>query len=140
MSLMPTLHDGTATAAIVLPSNVFFTSTSTGTCYSGLKIGSDGNLYERQAVGGWSRFGTWLFIGTAANYYVQRTVNSGSLTTDAGGPVGSGLQLNADRIYDVQTSYSDKTTTVKFEIATESAGTTIVATRSYTFFAQSGVA
>jgi len=136
---MTILHGGTASAAIVLPSNTFITNNSTGTCYSGLKIGSDGNLYERQAAGGWSRFGTWLFIGTAANYYVQRTVTSGSLTTDAGGPVGSGLQLNADRIYDIQISYGEKLATVKFEIATESAGTTIVASNSYSFVASSVV-
>lgn len=138
MSLINVLHAGTASFAVALSSNSFATSLGSGTCYSGLKIDADGNLYERNAAGGWSRFGTWLFIGTAANYYVQRTVASGSLTTDAGGPAGSGLQLNADRIYDVQTGFGEKEAVIKFEIATESAGTTIVATRSYTFFAQSG--
>ena len=132
MSLMNFIHSGTESFAVVLPTQAFITVGS-GTVYSGLKIGTDGELYKRQAGGGWSRFATWLLIGTAANYYVSRTLIQGALTTDAGaGP----LQLNADRIYDIQRTSTGSVVKLKFDIASDVSGSPIVATKYYSFFTE----
>lgn len=132
MSLMPILHGGVVSAAVVLPANSFESLSFVVPIYSGLKIDADGNLYERTANGGWSQFAAWLLAGTASTYYVSRTILFGTLTTDAGaGP----LQLNADREYDVQTSKGSKESSVRFDIASDVSGTPIVASRTYTFIA-----
>jgi len=131
MSLILFLGGGATSAAVQLPGNSF-TSSGVAPVYSGLKIAADGSLYERQNTGGWSRFGTWLLAGTNSNYYVSRTVNQGTLTTDAGaGP----LQLNADRIYDVQVNVGDETVFIRFDIASDVSGSPIVATANYAFTA-----
>ncbi len=134
MSLMY-INRGAVGSAVNLPANNFDNFVSSGLCYSGLRVGSDGDLYERQPNGGWSRFGTWLFTGTAGTYYISRTVVSGTLTTDAGpGP----LQLNVNRDYDVQTASGENTATVQFDLASDPSGTPIVATAIYVFSAISG--
>lgn len=114
MSLLRPLMGNTTGDVIVLPSHYFATGAGSGTVYSGVKFGSNGWLYARQANGGWSFFGVWLVSGTNSNFTVTRVINSGTLTTDAGaGP----LALSADRIYDVQWSAPGlKTATVTFTI------------------------
>ena len=106
MSLIQTLHGGVVTAAVHLPANAFVSTGGTLPIYSGLKIDADGGLYERAPAGGFNRFATWLLKGTASTYYVQRTIIDGSLTTDPG---TGWLQLNTDRIYDIQTSAAEET-------------------------------
>lgn len=134
MSLMRVNYGGAA-PDVNLPANIFITNLVSGLCYSGLRIGADGDLYERHPTGGWSRYGTWLFRGSAATYYVVRSVDSGVLTTDAGaGP----LQLNANRDYDVQTSSGESDAVIQFDIADEATGTNIVTSIIYTFIAISG--
>ena len=120
------------TKVIALPSNNFLTSQIDGLTYSGLKIGSDGLLYERQPGGGWSSFDTWLVTGTNTDFWVTRSVTSGSLTTDAGGTHPTALQLNSDRIWDVQTETS-KVCSVLFKIWDVSDGTVLMASATYTF-------
>jgi hypothetical protein len=106
-----------------------FRSQGSGTVYSGLKLDSDGSAYERQPGGGWSRVFTWLFSGTNSAYYVNRTIVSGSLTTDAG--TGSSITLGTDRIWDIQET-GDTFVTVNFELALVS-DDSVVASRTYDF-------
>jgi len=115
-------------------SHVFVKAGTGGTVYSGLKIDADGDLYERQPGGGWSSFGTWLLSGTNSAFYVNRTINSGSLVTDSG--TGSSIILSTDRTYDVQrTGQGGDISQVDFEIALVS-DDSVVASISYTFHAE----
>ncbi len=64
--------------------------------YSGVQFSSDGNMYAYQSAGGTTNIGSWLVKGAASDFYLVTTIDSGTLTTDAGrGP----LQLNATRTY-----------------------------------------
>ncbi len=135
MSLMY-INRGEVGSAVNLPANIFDNFVQSGLCYSGLRVGADGNLYERHPTGGWSRFGTWLFTGTSDGYYLSRSIVSGTLSTDAGaGP----LQLNVNRDYDVQIANGEKIATIQFDISSDVSGTPIVATAIYVFFANSGL-
>ncbi len=130
MSLMFISYGGVG-KNVNLPTNNFGNSVSSGLCFSGLRIGADGDLYERHPTGGWSRYGSWLNTGNASTYYVSRTIINGTLTTDAGaGP----LQLNVNRDYDVQSASGEKTATVQFDIASDPSGTPIVDSIIYLFF------
>lgn len=112
----------------------FSTTGMEGTIYSGVRFGSDGNLYRRQAAGGWSVFAQWLVNGTASNFYLSRTINDGTLTEDA----GSGqLQMNVNRDFDVQTAIEvEVTASVSFQLSDDVSGTPVVAgPRVYNFSA-----
>ncbi len=126
MSLMRSLvGQDLADNTVSIPDTNFSTLGLSGPSYSGVKFGSDGNMYKHQVNGGWSNAGAWLLKGTASSYYLQRVINAGSLDNDA----GDGVQLNADREYDIIQSvpFSAKTATVTFEISTDAPGTTVVA-------------
>ena len=136
IGLMPMQHSGTLANAVHIPSNEFATGGVSGTIFSGVKFDADGNMYERQAAGGWSNVGSWLLRGTNTTFYISRTEDSGTLTTDAGaGP----LQMNADRIYDVQQAIDgEKMANVTFSISDDVSGSPVVATRTLIFTAIRG--
>ena len=126
MSLMfNIIGSNLADDTVRVPAAFFNTLGLDGPSYSGVKFGSDGNMYKHQHAGGWTKVAAWLLKGTASNYYLQRVIDEGSLTNDA----GDGVQLNADRIYDiVQTiPFQAKTATVTYEISTDAPGTTVKA-------------
>jgi hypothetical protein len=135
MSLLRPLVGNIMGDVIILQNHYFATQASSGTVYSGVKFGSNGWLYARQANGGWSFFGVWLVSGANSNFNVTRVINSGTLTTDAGaGP----LVLSADRIYDVQYSAPGlKTATVTFTIDSITPAET-KASIAWTFEAEQG--
>lgn len=98
MSLLKTLHSGAGSNAVELLALELRRSRRETPCKSGIKIDSDGNIYKMQSNGGWSNAGQWLLYGTASSFNVSRTIESGSLTVDAGaGP----LALSADREYSI---------------------------------------
>lgn len=103
-----------------------------GTCHSGIRLGSDGVLSTIQANGGFSAIsGEWLISGAASGFFVQRTILSGTLESDAGTGF---LQLNANRDYDNQkSSAGTKITEVFFEFSSDASGTPIVDTATMTF-------
>lgn len=115
---------------VALPNAVLFNFINPpDVAYSGLKFDNDGNMYRRQAGGGWSSVGAWLLNGTASDFYITRAIVSGTLTTDAGaGP----LQLNVDREYDIQGTAND-VTEITVEISNDISGTPILVMRNYTF-------
>lgn len=137
MSLSPSLVGlgASGDSVTIVQSNFETSGIFSGPSYSGVKFDSDGNMYMRQAAGGWSSIGGWLLKGTNSNYYLQRVVNTGTLTSDA----GDGVQLNADRIYDIQEAapFTTKTATVTFEISTDAPGTTVVAVATALVFTTS---
>ena len=133
MSLTFFINQGASASVVALPSNGFntfglsgsiYSGVKSGVIYSGVKFAADGMIYERQAAGGWSSIGTWLLNGTNSDFYIVRTIDSGTLTTDAGaGP----LVLSTDREYDVQqSSVGTKTTFVSFEIQNVGSSDTFV--------------
>lgn len=99
--LMPILHGGAGSNAVqLLPANAINSRTETP-CYSGIRLDSDGNTYIQQRNGNWSKVGQWLLFGSASSFNVTRTIDSGTLTTDAGaGP----LALSTDRTYSITNS------------------------------------
>jgi len=138
MSLMTLLvSSGAAGNAVTLPTGVIGNAGLDSIVYSGLKFDSDGNLYKRQTGGGWSSLGAWLLNGSASSFYVGRRVDDGTLTTDAGGTLAAPLQLNTDRIFDVQRSaFGTKEATTYFELGNQSDGSNVMDSDSYTFTAE----
>ena len=133
MSLMFIQHAGATANAVQVPSGIdFFRSASSGTIYSGAKFDADGSVYARTAAGAWQVVGTWLIAGSAATYYISRTIDTGTLTTDAGaGP----LQMNTDREYDKQGTAGGGFVSVgvTYSISDDVSGTPVVATGTYLF-------
>jgi len=111
------------------------TNTSIKVCHAGVKIGSDGALYTQHALGGWSAIdGEWFVNGSAGGFYVSKTLESGTLTTDAGaGPI----QTNVDRIYDIQeaTTGLTKTAVITINISDDITGLPILATAVFSLSA-----
>jgi len=108
-------HTDQAVDAAVIPALDLERTGSQATVHSGIRFDSDGDIYAKSAGGSWNRVGTWLLSGTNTDFSVNRTIDSGTLTTDAG---SGDLQLNADRTFDVQNSVpaSDNTADVTFQI------------------------
>lgn len=131
MTLIYVPRSGMPTDPVVLPNQSFFSSGTSGNGFSGIRFGADGNLYRRQFNGGLSRFATWLFSGAASTYYLSRTINTGTLDTDAGaGP----LQMNTNRDYDIQLAFTGvETCTVSFEISNDVSGSPVVVSNVYLF-------
>jgi len=147
MSLMPALlgagsgggGGGDPGNTASLPANDFFTQGFDVTIYSGVQFHSNGLIYERQAEGTWSTFGSWLLSGTNTTFWLRRTIDSGSLTTDAGGSVGDLRQMDTTREYDVQrNSNGEKRCAVTFTIVNAADNATF-ATRTYTLEANPGL-
>lgn len=106
----------------------------TSTVYSGVRFGADGNIYKLQSSGGYSVVGQWLLNGTASDYYVARTVVTGSLVSDSGNDV----QLNTDRTYyvtDTTANGSSVQASVSFSITNSGGGTVYSGPRTYSFSA-----
>ena len=107
-------------------------------CYAGVKLGSNGILYCRMGRDTWVIARDldldppeWLVNGANTNFWCRRTIQgSGTLTTDA----GSGwLALTSDRIFDIQIleTFVTKNCRILIEIATDAAGTSVVASAQY---------
>ena len=130
MSLMVQLVGvGLSSSAVTIPTYSGFANTGVGTApaYSGVRFGSDGDVYRFTGTGAVQRIGTWLLSGSAASYYLQTTDNGpDALTQDA----GDGVQLNANRDYYVTDSTAvagGSTCSVTYEISTDAPGSTVVA-------------
>lgn len=107
-------------------------------CHAGLKLGSDGVLSTINASGGFNAIsGEWLITGSAAGFFVKRTIISGTLDTDPGTGF---LQLNANRTYEVVRSVEGTSETVLFlEFSSDASGVPLVATATYTITAEQGL-
>lgn len=120
---------------VVLTDLTIINLTVGGTCSAGIKVDADRTLYRQQANGGWSAIsGEWLMRGVSSDFYVSMSVDSGSLTLDAGaGP----LQLNTDRIYNLdQVGIGSSTVTITLSISDDVSGSPVVASAQFTFSPQ----
>ena len=136
MSLMTSLVGvGASSTAINLPTLTVFENASSrvSPVHSGVRFGTDGNIYRASITGAWQQIATWLLQGTASSYYVQISVDSGALDQSS----GDAAQLNANADYyitDSDPSSFPATCTVTFEISSDSGGSTVVAgPKTYNF-------
>lgn len=129
--------EGTVLQGVKLKDRTILGFRISGTCHAGIRLGSDGVLFKIQSDGGFSAIsGEWLLSGNATDFFVQRTIISGTLEVDAGAGF---LQLNANRDYDNQKSTAGtKTTVVFFEISSDVSGVPIVDTATMTFECEQG--
>lgn len=132
--LVPVILQGTEgvqLTGVQMPENSFrsFDPTSFATTYSGVRFNSNGSIYERDVFGGWTKFGEWLLTGANTLYHIHRTVDLGTLTTDA----GDDLIMSSNRDYDKQLT-SDGESPVHITFRISNVGDTVTyATRSYKF-------
>ena len=131
MSLLLFINLGPGGNVVQLPESTLVRLGSDATIYSGLKFDTDGNLYARQTAGGWSSIGPWLLNGTAGDFTVVRTIDTGTLTTDA----GASVVMSAARTYDVQVTTGSKESTVQFDIELTASPGVSLANRTYLFSA-----
>lgn len=128
--LIQTIESGEVGDAVQLPNLSFVRAGSNNPVYAGVMFGADGVIYSYQANGGLSAVGNWLINGTNSDFYLSRTISSGTLESDAGaGP----LQMNANRAYRVQdiAFAGSVQATVDFEISDDASGTPVVAMNQY---------
>jgi hypothetical protein len=137
MSLIKRLHGGVTGSSVFLPYNIdqLETIKATKPCYAGIRIAADGDVYALSAAGvTWQRVGTWLLVGASSAFYVSRSIDQGTLSTDAGaGP----LVCSTNRDYKIinVTHKSTEIASITLDIASDVSGAPIVATRSYTLSA-----
>jgi hypothetical protein len=97
-----------------------------------VKVDSDGGLYA--GTPSYSFYETWLDAGSNTQVWVQRTIISGSLNTDAGSGV---LACTSDRAFGVLQSVVGSTTCViDLKFYSDSGGTQLLDTQRVTLFAQ----
>ncbi len=130
--------EGSVAAFVNVTDRSINSARASGTCHSGIRVGSDGILYKIQANGGFSAIsGEWLPVGIPANFYVQKTILSGTLEVDPGAGF---LQCNTNRDYDNQkSSAGTKVTEIFLEFSSDVSGVPIVDTATYTFTSEQGV-
>ncbi|GAF68642.1 unnamed protein product [marine sediment metagenome] len=133
MSLIRTLHGGATGEAVQIPDRVFIQVGYDKPCHAGVKFDADGDIYSKQANGGWSKVATWLLVGGSGDFYLSRVIDSGSLDTDAGaGP----LLMSTDREYSLEDGIfggleDGESAQVSFEISTDVSGSPVAAANSY---------
>jgi len=130
-------HDteGQAGDVVTLTSRVIPRIRINQPCSSGIQFGADGILYLIQNNGGTSAvIGEWLANGVASDFYVSRTIDSGTLVVDAGaGP----LQLNANRGYQIlRSTIGIDEATITCTLSNDISGLPILATATYDFKAE----
>ena len=91
------VSEGSVSAAVKLSSRSIFKDSTALPVNSGLVFKNTGVLDEVQSAGNAQPIiGEWLLTGSAAGFWIQRTIVSGTLETDPG---PGWLQLSTDRIY-----------------------------------------
>lgn len=74
-----------SSVSVQLPDYNLFDNIATIPCFSGIRFGSDGNIYRMTGSGAWQGTGeSWLNDGSASSYYLKRVVSGDTLSSDAG--------------------------------------------------------
>lgn len=119
-----------------------YSDTDSGTCSVTLAVNSDGTFSITGAVSGTFVSGNWTSPTTAgigASYYVLFSVTSGTLQSNG---ASSWVTLSSSRSCQVLSSPTTKASgplrnaTVQVKIATDSAGTNVVSTGTFTLSCQ----
>lgn len=129
--------EGSVSAFVNVTDRTISNGRESGTCHSGVRVGSGGVLFAIQANGGFSAIsGEWLPVGTPANFFVASTILSGTLEVDAGSTF---VVCSTNRDYDNQkTSAGLKISTVLLTFSSDVSGVPIVGTATYTFESEQG--
>ena len=127
--------EGSVSSSVKITDRTVRNFSLSGTVHSGIVTGSNGVLSTIQVNGGTSAVsGEWLLSGLSSDFYIQRTIISGTLEVDAG---AGWLQMNSNRTYDNQkSSVGIKTTVVFFEISSDVSGTPVVDDATQTFISE----
>jgi hypothetical protein len=131
--LVDMIESGTTANSATLPADngEFQQARGLKPCTAGIRIDSDGDVYSKSNDGSsWQRVGTWLLVGPNTNFWVSRTIDSGSLAVDAGaGP----LACTADRDYSIANAAlgTTKTTLLTIELSNDASGSPIIASVQY---------
>lgn len=130
--------EGAVPPSVKLTSRNVFNSSDSGTVHSGIKLGLSGAASTIQFNGGFSAIiGEWLLSGASSDFFVQRTIISGTLEVDPGNGF---LAMSTDRIYDNQkSSFGEKTTEVFFEISSDISGVPVIETATMTFISDKAI-
>ena len=136
MSLMISLVGYDLSDDTVNLPEIDFTAFLPENCYSGARFDSNGLIYKNGGTSSddWIEAGTWLLKGSAANYDLHRTVNSGELDTDDGDDQNLNTGDLDYYVIDTTAGVAPVQAEVTFEIKNV-AGTTTYATRTYNFYA-----
>lgn len=127
--------EGSVSDSVKLTNRTVFRDRTGAQCHSGIQTNASGVLNLVQNNGGLSAVsGEWLLTGSAAGFWIQRTINSGTLETDPGAGF---LQMNTSRLYEnIQTGSGLKTTEVFFEISSDISGVPVVETATHTYHSE----
>lgn len=105
--------------------------------YAGVQINADGYQYYANSTGTWIQMTSYWADGNSSALYWVRATSSDTLDwVDSG--TGSWLQCNTTRnwgIVDTTAGVIPETASVTIDIATDSGGSNIVATETYTLSA-----
>lgn len=130
---------GTTLSAQLAADTTALHNVSGSNTYSGVSINSNGNQYWYSAAG--SATGTlvdaWLVSGTNSDFWVRCTLNSGSLGAGSSA-TGSWIACTSTTgwfVLDTDGSVASQSANFDIDIATDSGGSNIVATETYTPFA-----
>jgi len=110
----------------------------TGICFANIKLGSDGDVYESSPSGAYGASSdTWLDSGLNSQVWVERTISTGTLSTDG---IGAGrVAMTSDRIIGVSRSTTgSKQATGNFRFYDAASGGTLLETATWDITATKG--
>ena len=110
-----------------------------GTCYAGVQFNLSGAEWGSTNSGSWSNSrGNWLDSGDAADVWVQRVLNTGTLNWQDS---GSGrLQLSTTRAFGVkQSSMGARTVNITYNFYDAASGGNLIGTATYQMQAAQGL-
>lgn len=113
-------------------------SRSSGVCKADVKLGSDGDVYESDNTGAFgASTDTWLDAGSNTQVWVERTISTGTLSTDG---IGAGrVAMTSDRTIGVTRSTSgSKQATGNFRFYDAASGGTLLHTATWDITATIG--
>ena len=124
---------------VLEPDGIDFNRATNVTCYAGTFFGPDGNQYAYSAAGvaTGTDFGPYIFNGTTSDVWLRCTVNSGTLDggSSSTGTWLSGVAEPAWYIVDSSADDGAETASITVEAATDSGGSNIVDSETYTLSA-----
>ncbi len=130
--------EGAGIDTVNITDRTILNSRDSGVCHSGIRVGSNGVLYRIQANGGFSALsGQWLVNGTASDFYMQRTILSGTLEVDAG---AGWIQCNVNRDFDnQQATAGNKMASIFVEISNDMSGVPVLDSATFEFESEQGL-
>lgn len=123
--------EGAVAEAVNLSTRMIINEVTSAECHAGIVLAGDGVAFTKNPNNSDSQItGEWLITGSAASFYVQRTIITGSLDTDP----GSGfLQLNSTRTYAIlQSGLGRQAAQIFLEISDDASGIPVVESATIT--------